>query len=84
MYGMIARHDALAARDTYHRLVGQQYFLHQFFFVGIATSAIAQIVLRAGTNAFLQVALLQTVHEGHAHYCRQVAVLAIRLLQTVE
>ena len=41
MNGMIAGHDALAARETDHRLMGQQYFLHQLFLVGIAATAVA-------------------------------------------
>ena len=41
MYGMVAWHHRLAAGQTYHRLVGQQYLLHHFFLVGITTAAVA-------------------------------------------
>ena len=41
-------------------------------------------MLRTGTYAFLQVALLETTYEGCAHHGRQVAILTIRLFQTVE
>ena len=84
MNGMIARHHHLAARQSDHRLVGQQYLFHQHLLFGITAAAIAQVVLRTGTHALLQVVLLQTLHKGHTHRCRQVAILAIRLFQTVE
>ena len=45
MYGMIARHHHLATRQSDHRLVGHEDFLHELLFVGIATAAIAQVVL---------------------------------------
>ena len=64
--------------------MGQQNLFHEHFLVGIATSAIAEVVFRAGAHAFTQVALLQAFHEGHAHGCREIAVFAIRLLETVE
>ena len=81
---MVAGHHALAACQTDHRLVGQQDLFHQHLLVSIATAAVAEIVLRAGTHAFLQVALLQTLHEGHTHDGREIAVLTVRLLQTIE
>ena len=84
MHSMIARHDALAACQSDHCLVGQQDFFHHFLFFGIATTAIAEVVLRTGTHTLLQVALLQALHKGHAHRSRQITILAIRLLQTIE
>ena len=77
MNGMIARHDALAACQSDHSLVGQQYLFHQFLFFGITTTAIAEIVLRTGTYTLLQVTLLQTFHEGYTHHSRQIAILAV-------
>ena len=82
--GMIARHHTLTACLTDHRLVGQQDLLHQFLLVGITTATIAEVVLRTGADTFLQVTLLQTLHKGYAHGCRQIAVFAIGLFQTVE
>ena len=58
MNGMIARHDGLAACQTNHGLVGQQDFLHQLFLVSIASTSIAQVVLGASPDPFLQVTLL--------------------------
>ena len=81
---MIAGHHGTTACQADHRLVRQQDLFHQFLVFGIATTAIAQIVLRAGTHAFLQITLLQALHEGHTHHGRQVGILAIGLLQTVE
>ena len=84
MDGMIARHDALAASRTDHRLVGQQDLFHEFLLVGIATTTIAKVVFRAGTHACLQVTLLESLHKGHTHGGREVAVFTIRLFETVE
>ena len=81
---MISGHHGLAACQPYHRLVGQQDFLHQFLLLSIAATAVAEVVFRAGTDTLLQVVLLQSLHKGHAHYRRQVSILAVRLLQAVE
>ena len=81
---MIARHNGFAACYTNHGFVGQQNLFHQLLLVGIAATAIAQIVLRAGTNTLAQVALLQALDKGGTHHSRQVGILTIRLLQTVE
>ena len=64
---MIAWHDGYTARQTDHRLVGQQDLFHHLFLLCVATPAIAEVVLRTGTNAFLQVTLLQPLHEGRSH-----------------
>ena len=81
---MIAWHDGHTARQTDHRLVGQQDLFHQFLLFGITAAAVAQVVLRTGPHALLHVVLLQTLHEGCSHDSRQVAVFAIRLFETVE
>ena len=81
---MIARHDALAASLTDHRLVGQQDLFHEHFLVGIATTAITKVVFGACPHTLTQITLLQSFHEGYAHGSREITVLAIRLLQTVE
>ena len=81
---MIARHHGLAAGQTDHRLVGQQDFLHQLLLVGIAATAVAEVMLRTGADTLLEVPLLQALDEGYAHHGRQVAVFAVRLFQTVE
>ena len=81
---VVARHHHSASGKANHRLVRQQNLLHQLFLIGIATAAVAQIVLRASANALFQVVLLKTAGKGHAHRRRQVSVLAIRLLKPVE
>ena len=81
---MIARHHSLAACQTDHSLVRHQDVFHQHFLIGITSSAIAEVVFRTGSYALAQVTLLQATHKGHTHRCRQVSVLAIRLLQTIE
>ena len=43
--GMVAGHQRLAACQAYHRLMGQQDFLHQFLLFGVTAAAIAQVVL---------------------------------------
>ena len=58
LHGMIARHEGTTASHTNHRLVRQQDFFHQLFLVGIATTTIAEVVFRTGTDTFTQVALL--------------------------
>ena len=83
-HGMIARHDGPAARQTYHGLVGHQDLLHQFLLISIAATTVAQVVLGAGADTLAQVALLQATHKRHTHRCRQVTILAIRLLETVK
>ena len=80
MHIMITWHDALAASQTDHRLVGQQDLFHQFLLVGIATTAVAEVVFRAGSHTFFQVTLLQTLHEGHAHGGREITILSVGLL----
>ena len=84
MYGMIARHHHLATRQADHCLVGHEDFLHELLFAGIATTAVAQVVFRARRHTLLQIALLQTSDKRRAHDGRQIAVFAIRLLQSVE
>ena len=84
LHGMIAWHHGFAASQADHRFVGQQNLLHQLLLAGIATTAIAQIVFRTGTYAFLQITLLQALDKGRTHDGREIAVLAIRLLQSVE
>ena len=81
---MVAGHQHMTVGQSYHGLVRHQYLFHHHLLVGIATSAVAQIMLRAGTYALLQVTLLQTLDEGRAHGSREIAVLAVRLFQTVE
>ena len=84
VYGMVARHDATAACQPDHGFMGQQDFLHQLFLVGITATAIAQIMFGTGTNALFQIVLLESAHKGRSHDGRQIAILAIRLLQAVE
>ena len=81
---MIARHQTAAVSQTNHGLVGHEDILHQFFFGSIATTTVAEIVLGTGTNTHREVALLETTHKGHTHGCREVGILAIRLLQAIE
>ena len=81
---MIARHHSLAACQSNHGLVRHQDVFHQHLLVGITTSAIAKIVFRTGSYAHAQVTLLQTTNKGYTHRCRQISVLTIRLLQTIE
>ena len=81
---VIARHHGHTARQTDHRLVGQQDLFHQLFLLGITTTTVAEVVLRAGTHTCLQVTLLQTFHKGSTHDGREVAVLSVGLLQAVE
>ena len=81
---MVAWHDGFASRQTNHGFVWQQNLLHQFLLVGISSSAIAQIVLRAGSHALLEVALLQSLDECRTHHGREVGVFAIRLFEAVE
>ena len=84
LHRMIPRHDRLAACQPNHRLMGHQNLLHQLLLVSIATTSVSEIMLRASTHTFLQIALLQTLHEGRTHHRRQVSILAIRFLQPVE
>ena len=84
MHIMITWHDTLAASQTDHRLVGQEDLFHQFLLVGITTTAVAEVVFRAGSHTFLQVALLQPFHECDTHDGREIAILTVGLLQTVE
>ena len=81
---MITGHHGTAASQTDHRLVGQEDFFHQLFLLRLTTTAIAQIMLGTGTDALLQVALLQSANKRCAHHGREVGILAIRLFQTVE
>ena len=81
---MISRHYGFATRQTYHGFVGQQDFFHHFLFVGISTTAISQVMLRAGAHTFSQIALLQSLYEGGTQHGREVSVFAIRFFQTVE
>ena len=67
MHVVVARHDGDTARQSDHRLVGQQDFFHHLFLLCVATPAIAEVMLRTGTHTFLQVALLQALHEGSSH-----------------
>ena len=84
VHSMIAGHEGFAARQTYHRLVRQEYLFHQFFLVGIASTAVTKVVFRAGADAFVQSPMLQSTHKGRTHHGREIAVLAIGLLQAVE
>ncbi len=81
---MIAWHHGLTASHTDHGLVGHEDVFHQLLFLSITSATVAEVVFRTGTDTLLQVALLQALDEGYTHHCRQVAVLAVRLLQTVE
>ena len=81
---MVAGHHHLAASQADHRLVGEEDFFHQLLLLGIATAAVAEVMLGAGTHAATEVALLKALDEGHAHGGGEVGILAIRLLQTVE
>ena len=81
---MVSGHDNLASGQADHCLVGHKYLLHQLFLRGIASASVTQIVLGAGSYALLEVILLQAFYKGYAHCGRQVCVLTIRLLQTVE
>ena len=65
---MITWHQHLTTSQADHRLVGQQYLLHQHLLVGITTTTITEVVLRTGTYAFLEVALLETTYEGSTHH----------------
>ena len=44
-HGVIAWHEHLAASQADHRLVGQQYLLHQRLLVGITTTTVTEVVL---------------------------------------
>ena len=81
---MVTGHQGLTASHTDHRLVGQQDLFHQLLLGSITTTAVAEVVLRTGTHTFLQVALLQTLHKSGTHHSRQITILTIGLLQTVE
>ena len=81
---VITGHYGHTTRETDHRLMGEQDLFHQFLLLGIAATAVTQIVLRTGANAFLQVTLLQTLHEGCTHDGREITILAIRLFQAVK
>ena len=58
MDSMIAGHEGFAVCQAYHRLMRQEYLFHQLFLLGIASTAITEVVLRAGTDTFVQSAML--------------------------
>ena len=84
MHIMIAGHDSHTTRQSDHRLVRQEDLLHHLLLVGITAATIAQVMLRAGAHALLQVALLETIYKSRSHHGREVTVLTVRLFQTVE
>ena len=58
MDSMIAGHEGFAACQAYHRLMRQEYLFHQLFLLGVASTTVTKVVFRAGTNAFVQSAML--------------------------
>ena len=84
MHRMISWHDDMATRQANDCLMRHENLLHQLFLVGIATAAIAEIMLRARTDALLEVALLHPLDKCRTHHSRQIGILAVRLFQTIE
>ena len=77
MHGVIAWHHHTVFCKAYHGFVRQEDFFHHLFLFCLTTSAIAEVVLRTGTHAFLQTSFLQALDEGCAENCGEIGILAV-------
>ena len=48
--------------------MGHQDLFHEFLLLGITTATVAEVVFGAGTDALLEVSLLQALDEGGTHH----------------